>query len=101
MPGGLFIQYDGKLIVGMYGPDGLLDRREVYSFERTGYYYVLNDSVDNGVLYSAESKERIGNDFVLLKSAGLFSLFKNLHTKELVLMNHNGAVLTMFSEEEA
>lgn len=75
LPDGCFVHYDGKLIDGVYRSDGILDRREIYSYEKAGNYYLFTSEFDTGVLYDDDGQE-IGKDYVLLKQMENFCLFE-------------------------
>lgn len=91
LPDGCFVQYEGTLITGVYGPNGILDRRTIYSFEKVSHYYLFSGEFYNGHLFDSAG-QKIGEDYVLLKSADNFALFG--HNGELQLFNQYGCVFT-------
>lgn len=92
MPDGCFINYsECHLIDGIYSPDGLLDRRSVYSFKRTDSYYLLTGEHMTGALYDSEG-EYLGKGFCLVASNANFALFERGDT--LYIFNQFGKVLS-------
>jgi len=91
MPDGCFVYYENNLLINVYRPDGILDRREIYSFEKAGYYYLFSGEFYNGALYNDEGEE-IGKDYVLLKRQENFCLFE--HNGNYELFNQFGKVAT-------
>lgn len=93
---GCFVQYDGKLIVGIYNETGIVDKREIYSFEQSDDYYLLNSEFESGVLYDRQT-HCIGKDYVLLKQGENFALFE--HDGNYELFNQFGLVASFDSTQ--
>jgi hypothetical protein len=89
LPDGCFVCYDRKLITGVYNRHGILDRREIFSFEKTNDYYLFSGDSYNGYLYNAKG-EKLGENYVLLKSKDNFTLFE--HEGQIELFNQYGRV---------
>ena len=95
LPDGCFVYYEGNLARGVYRPDGILDRREIYSYEKAGSYYLFNGEFDSGVLYDDDTQE-IGKNYTLLKQEGNFCLFE--HEGSYELFNQFGKVATFSAQ---
>jgi len=92
MSDGSFVHFEGKIISGVYGRRGILDKREIYSFEKAGNYYLFSGEFYNGHLYNSDGK-KVGEDYILLKSQDNFALLE--HEDELKLFNQYGCVFRM------
>lgn len=89
LPDGSMVHFDGKLIGGVYRSDGILDRREIYSYEKAGNYYLFTGEFDSGLLYNDEG-QKLGKDYVLLRQKENFCLFE--HDNVLELFNQFGKI---------
>lgn len=93
-PDGCFVQmlYGGKMVSAIYRPNGILDKRPVYSYEMTENYYLINAENEQGRLFDEEGKE-LGSDFSLIEDTENFALFE--HKDRLKLFNQFGLALSI------
>lgn len=92
LPDGCFVQliYGGKMVSAIYKPNGIQDKRSIYTFEVTEKHYLINSEFDKGLLFDANGKE-LGREFKLIDNAENFAVFEQ--EGKIKLFNQYGQVL--------
>lgn len=92
LPDGCFIQRDEyHQISGIYSPNGIMDRRSVYRFQKTDDYYLISGEQTDGLLYDSTGN-LLGKRFKLVKAEANFAFFER--DNWLYVFNQFGKVLS-------